>query len=567
MGRGGGGDDDDNDEEGEKEFQNTFRTWKKRGQEVHKLEKEAKKYGMYDELRKELEQESYRYQDDVGDSEEEDEEEKEGEDVEDDEEEEEGDVERSNDENKQLGDALADSMQLYTDYEMAVRKLYTINMYHPVKLGLDNIQFLHGSMGNPMDRIPVVHVAGSNGKGSVCLKIAKTLQLSNPKLKVGLFTSPHISCFRERVQINGEMIPEDDVAAILPELYEICREHDIPATFFELTTAMAFAYFTAEEVDVVVLEVGLGGRLDATNVIAAPALSVITSISLEHTRILGNTIEKIAKEKAGIIKENCPVLVGPHCPHDVIRSCAEEKKASQYYTCEDVLGPLPLEDDYDLENAQIARAAVKILQERIPNVVSNIPDDIIEQGTSQRPPCRFEYGSITGFEYILDVAHNPSAMAYLARKLKKTYPHKKFRVVVGMSADKDIKQCMKHILDIVEGDSSRIYLTEAEHPRAAKLAQVLEATASLDMKNANYHLDNPEIVDMILLAAEESRNENGEDDIIVVCGSIFLMSAARESWLIDVPIDSPAITQCFGVNLRAGQENFGNSTYPLPSDK
>lgn len=548
MGRGG-------DEEGDKEFRDTVREWKKREQEVHELKKQAKKDGMYDELRKELDEQKYRYNEDEEDEDNEDGAEGEDEDLED-----------SQNEEIAAADAFADTLQLYSDYEMAVRKLYTINMYHPVKLGLQNIQSLHACMDECMDRIPIVHVAGSNGKGSVCLKIAKTLQLSNPNLKVGLFTSPHISCFRERVQINGEMIPEEDVAEILPTIYELCQEHDIPATFFEITTAMAFAYFITEKVDIVVLEVGLGGRLDATNVIAAPALSIITSISLEHTRILGNTIEQIAKEKAGIIKENCPVLVGPHCPRDVIKACAEEKHASQYYTCEDVLGPIPLVDDYDLQNAQIATAALKILQERIPDVISNIPDDIIEQGTSQRPPCRFEYGCITDYEYILDVAHNPSAMEYLARKLKKTYPHKKFRVVVGLSADKDIKRCMEHIFNIVEGDSSRIYLTEAEHPRAAKLFQILEATASLDMKNAHYNLEDPEIVDMILLAAEES-NLSGEDEMIVVCGSIFLMSAARESLMIDVPIDSPAITEVAGVNLRAGQENFGNSTYPLPSDK
>ena len=173
---------------------------------------------------------------------------------------------------------------------------------------------------------------------------------------------------------------------------------------------MAFSFYASRETDIVVLETGLGGRLDATNVVASPALAIITSIGLEHTRILGNTIEEIAAEKGGIIKQGRPVLVGPNVPHDVLRKCATDKGASAYYTCEDVMGVAEGElsandawNDYDVENARIVKAALILLQESHPQIVGPISDEIIQQGTSQRPPCRFEHVYCeNGLEVILD---------------------------------------------------------------------------------------------------------------------------------------------------------------------
>ena len=151
----------------------------------------------------------------------------------------------------------------------------------------------------------------------MALKIAKTLQSSG--LNVGLFCSPHVSSFRERMQINDQLIREDEVVHLLPHIYELCKIHDIPATFLEITTLLAFRYFALHQVDVIVLETGLGGRLDATNGITKPAVSIITSIGLEHTRILGDTMELIALEKGGIIKKDWPVLVGPpNVPHETL---------------------------------------------------------------------------------------------------------------------------------------------------------------------------------------------------------------------------------------------------------
>jgi len=480
----------------------------------------------------------------------------------------------------------------YTGYEKWVRRLYATNMFHPVKLGLENMHLLHKLLGSPMDdpdRV-VVHVAGTNGKGSVCLKIANTLRhqerrgaspflgqdadTKDRKLNVGIFCSPHVSSFRERMQVNGEMITEEEVTELLPQIYDLClpENHDIPATFFEITTALAFAFFAKRGADVIVLETGLGGRLDATNVIANPALSIITSIGLEHTRILGDTIELIAKEKGGIIKKDRPVLVGPHCPHDVLTECAREKSAGRYYTPSLVHNSLQdFENtskqakessnddpaDYDKENQEIAKAALVLLEQSHPQFFGkDLTSDEIEQFTSIRPPCRFETLEKEGTTVILDVAHNPSAMEYLVYKLKTTYPDRPFRFVAGMSSDKDLGQCARSLLSTTQESSRNIHLVQAAHPRAASLEHILEAESTLE-KAAHYDFDDRSITKQVLNALELSKENEGE--ILVVCGSVFLMAETREALGIDEPRDSDYIIEMAGAGIRHTQENFGNT--------
>ena len=458
--------------------------------------------------------------------------------------------------------------QSFTPYEQWVRRLYMTNLFHPVKLGLQNIHQLYDALEKPLDSIPVIHVAGTNGKGSVVWKVAQTLQTNG--LKVGMFVSPHISSFRERMQVNGELISEDAVVQLLPRIYEICERDDIPATFFEITTALAMAYFQQQDVDAVVLETGLGGRLDSTNVLTEPTLAIITSIGLEHTRILGDTIELIALEKGGIIKPNRPVLVGPNVPHDVLRQCAVEKGASQYYISDDLVPPAlqssnendtattttPL--DYDQDNARIARAAMKLLQDLEPSLTHGLTEEMIDQGTSQRPPCRFEQVVLPNQTHvILDVAHNPPAMEYLVHKLRATFPDKQFRVVVGMSADKDLVLSTQAILQAVDGDASRIHLVQAAHPRAATVRDILEATRDQGLlTDAQYDLDNTSVTTQVQSAMKLADSTN---EILVVCGSVFLMSEAREALGFDEPRDSEYIAQVAGAGSRHGQENFGNS--------
>jgi dihydrofolate synthase/folylpolyglutamate synthase len=351
------------------------------------------------------------------------------------------------------------------------------------------------------------------------------------------------------MQVNGALISEEEVIAYLPRIYKLCEEHDIPATFFEITTALAFLYFAEQNVDVVVLETGLGGRLDSTNVIAAPALSVITSIGLEHTRILGDTVEEIAVEKGGIIKAGRPVLVGPHVPHEVLRQCAMDKNASAYFTCDDVLGESSsVITDYDEENARIATAAVKLLEKY------NVPDDIVKRGTLSRPPCRFEILEVDGLTAILDVAHNPPAMKYLVRKLEATYPNDKYRMVVGMSSDKDLGQCARSILEAVKDNVKAIHLVQAAHPRAATIEAILAAESSLN--GCHWNDKDRSIAKQVREAMQLAKDNN---EILVLCGSVFLMSEAREALGIDEPRDSKVIAEVAGAGSRHGQENFGNT--------
>jgi len=485
--------------------------------------------------------------------------------------------------------------QEWSNYERLVRKLYMTNLFNPVKLGLENMDKLHKLLGSPMDQpnVSVVHIAGSNGKGSVALKTANTLQRSN--YKVGLFVSPHISSFRERIQIDGTPISESQVERYLQEIFDICEREGIPATFFEVTTALAFHVFASEGVEVVVLETGLGGRLDATNVVKRPALSVITSIGLEHTRILGDTVEKIALEKGGIIKEGCNVLVGKNVPLEVLQQCAKEKKALELYQCDDVMGPEGAPrlvrgmketfEDYDAENSRITSAAIVLLQfhltqQKIANggEVTLITPDEIERGVKIRPPCRFEEmdipttianddGTTTKkiVRVVLDVAHNPQAMDYLIVKLRASYPNNSpdhHRIVVGMSADKDLTYCTEILLDHVTHHPEKLHLVEASHPRAASISSILEANPKL----LESHYDAP-----------GELNENGRDassvskqvrralelaarnnELLVVCGSVFIMADAREELGIVEPRDSAVIAEVAGAGFKSSQENFGD---------
>jgi len=483
----------------------------------------------------------------------------------------------------------------YTEYERLVRRLYRTNLFNAVKLGLDNTERLHRALGDPMDdpSLTVIHVAGTNGKGSVCHKLSRTLSKSGHT--TGLFVSPHISSFRERCQVDGQCMSEEDVIRLLPTIYSACETEDIPATFFEITTALAFLYFREAGCDAVVLETGLGGRLDATNVIKSPAISIITSIGLEHTRILGDTVEEIALEKAGIIKKGRPVLMGPCVPHDVVRNYAKKVDSGNVYTVGDVLGSSPRNNlqtennasppsalnvlpkdlltavDFDKENSQIAEAALRILTEEDSmnrgdnSRLKTITDHDIEQGVSTRPACRFETVTIRcpktekNVTVILDVAHNPPALAQLLTKLESTFPGTKRRIVIGMSSDKDIGLSADIILSVVP--PGNIHLVQAAHPRAATIDQIRSCAPAL-ASTVSAGVDCS--IDAQVRGALELSAWN--DEILVVCGSVFIMSEARMALGFEEPRDTDCISEVAGANLRHSQEHFGNDTITTDSE-
>jgi dihydrofolate synthase/folylpolyglutamate synthase len=367
-------------------------------------------------------------------------------------------------------------------YPELIDKLFNINKHNAVKSGLDNISRLNKFFGFPDRNFKSILVAGTNGKGSVTVKMGKALELAG--YRVGVFTSPHISSFRERIQINGELISEKDVVEHLLELFQTIEKHRIPATFFELTTMLSFNYFASKGVDWAVIETGLGGRFDATNIIL-PELSVITSISLDHEDILGNTLEKIAFEKAGIIKPGIPIVLGPRTPFIPRRIPFYEVNGSF--------------DTTEEENREIAKKGIEILK---------IPLD--PAGLKARLPCRMERFHIDGVEVILDVAHNPDALFHLLNTLK----GKPLRLVFGMSKTKDITKCV----EIVKNHLKHVHLVEVPEGRGHPVNVMQEAFFPVVPEVA------PSIEEGIRRAISIAQSSG---ETVLICGSCYTMGASR----------------------------------------
>lgn len=407
-------------------------------------------------------------------------------------------------------------------YEQLLQRLFSVNFHGGIKLGLTNCLQLNEALDFPIDKFSAIHVAGTNGKGSVVTKIATALQASGKR--VGLYTSPHIACFRERIRINGSMISEEAVQKILSQLFALTEQLNIPATFFEITTLLALVFFAEEKVDVAVIETGLGGRLDATNIVN-PLLTIITSISLDHTEILGNSIEEIAMEKAGIIKAGVPIIIGPRATFKCIQDVAELQQS-----------PLvAVEGNYDnfqSENDAIASTALRQLQ---------IPEWAIQEGLKATPPCRVETwlpnrlvsifpNTPLPKAVILDVAHNPDGISHLIDILHQRYPEAKMRFIVGLSKSKDISACLKLICKV----ASHIYLVEANGNRAATVDTLNNELKSQGFSEhtLTYNLSIPHAIQDAITIAGQQQNA-----IVVVCGTFFIMSDVRKALGIIEPLD------------------------------
>jgi dihydrofolate synthase / folylpolyglutamate synthase len=272
--------------------------------------------------------------------------------------------------------------------------------------------------------------------------------------------------------------------------------------------------------------------------------------------------------------------VGPNVPHNVLKQCSIDKQTSGYYTCDDVLndhGTASVDPvvDYDLENSRIATAALELLrrQSSMPErrdllLFRSLTDDQIRTGVSRRPSCRFEQftfpllpqdSAASKIPVVLDVAHNPPAMELLAYKLQKTYPLARFRVVVGLSSDKDLQLCLQYLSPVIQGDLSRLYFVQASHPRAATLESLVDATTVItDASTANYDLDDRSISKQILAAINDMKKTT-DDEVLVICGSVFIMAEARETLGFDEPRDSQYIAEVAGAGVKHGQENFANT--------
>ncbi|MFH1505371.1 MAG: folylpolyglutamate synthase/dihydrofolate synthase family protein [archaeon] len=368
-----------------------------------------------------------------------------------------------------------------------------------IKLGLKNISELMAKLGNPQDKFNSVHVAGTNGKGSVCAFLASILEQEG--YKVGVYTSPHLVDFRERIRINEKKISKKDISEILAKIKPHIKDH----TFFEIVTALAFLYFTKEKVDIAIIEVGMGGRLDATNVIT-PLVSAITNISLEHTCHLGETVDKIAFEKAGIIKEKVPVVVSEDCKGlEVIKKVVGQKGA-KLYLAERRKIDSALKGDFQYANVSLALEILEILKSK--GFKSSV-ESIAKGLNAVKWPGRLDFISKN---ILFDCAHNPNAAKALEKELKKIKKAgKDIYIVLGIMKDKDIE----HIVSELEDVAKEIIITRPHIARAA----MPDTIAGFVHKKVS-------VIGDISDSLEYAKLKAGKNGLVVVTGSIFTVGEA-----------------------------------------
>jgi dihydrofolate synthase/folylpolyglutamate synthase len=407
----------------------------------------------------------------------------------------------------------------------SLKKLFSLHSFG-IKLGLDNINSFLNEIGKPYQKLKMFHVAGSNGKGSTSAFLASIMMEYN--YKVGLYTSPHFVRFNERIKINGKEIPDESIASFIDQYDKLIDQFNL--TFFEVTTAMAFSYFEANNVDFAVIETGLGGRLDATNVIK-PLASIITSISLEHTHILGNSIEEIAAEKAGIIKSGVPVFIGklPSKAVEVIETkCSgsvselfkiaeyvnEKKNSFELYTDELELDDwkMPLRGDYQKYNAALAALVIsKILDESDSNIIERGIKDIVKNTGIQG---RYEFYQKHP-DIIFDSAHNPEGFRNFLDEFKKDI-RKYSKKIVLFGAMKD--KAVANMLSLLKEYFDEIHVTTINIERACTINELKEIAGKINI-NVLVEEDPLELV--------LNFNQENEKNVLVVLGSMYLLGELK----------------------------------------
>lgn len=409
------------------------------------------------------------------------------------------------------------------NYKESVEYIHSLLQFG-IKPGLERISMLLSSLGNPQDKIKTVHIAGTNGKGSTSTHIANILTAAGHK--TGLYTSPYVLSFCERIQIDGESISEEKlsktVTKVQKEIFKL-NEKGIVITEFEAITAVAFLYFYEEKCDFAVIEVGLGGRFDATNVLSSPKASVITSISLDHTKILGDTLPQIAFEKCGIIKEGVPVVTSANQNSEVlsvIKQTARDRNCNLTVTTpknaeivSDVLGETVFEYDgesytlhlcgeHQIENAVNAIESARLL---------GISEEFIKSGIAKTQMlARME---IIGKEPLIirDGGHNEGCAKAL-RNFILRYRIKNIKMLVGMMADKDTDRYLQLVCPLCDS----VTVCTPSNPRAES-AEDLLISAKKYCKEA-FATQNPkEAYEQVLRSANK-------DGTVLLCGSFYLMS-------------------------------------------
>jgi len=439
-------------------------------------------------------------------------------------------------------------------YKEALDYLYSLTNYEvksafayaPQFFDLGRVKRLLDMLGNPQHKFKSIHIAGTKGKGSTSAMLASILKTAG--YRTGLYTSPHLHTFRERIQVDNAYISEDDFAAFAERLRPLA-EQDKELTTFEVATALAFTYFAQVGVEIAVVEVGLGGRLDATNVVL-PLVSVISTIGHDHMHILGKTLAQIATEKAGIIKERIPVVTAPQEPAALAvieRACIEKHAPlhtvsrdwkwratnhsleGQEFTAADRLrNPssttssasykglyIPLLGKHQLRNAAVVLETIETLR----SWGINVSNSALRQGLRDVVwPARFEIMGRDPY-FIVDGAHNVDSARSLAATLQQYFPNSPPWFVLAILADKDIPAILRQLLPHAQG----AFFARAHHPRAADPRQLQEKAVHYAIPTA--------IIEDVGLATRRALEQAGNDGLVVASGSFTTAGAARETWL------------------------------------
>jgi len=428
-------------------------------------------------------------------------------------------------------------------YQQTIEYLFSrLPMYSRIgaaafKKDLTNTIILCEDIGNPHHKFKSIHVAGTNGKGSVSHMLAAILQTAG--YKTGLYTSPHLKDFRERIKVNGVEINEKFITDFTEKIKPLIEE--IEPSFFEITVAMAFDYFAKQEVDIAVIEVGLGGRFDSTNIIT-PELSVITNIGWDHMNILGDSLEKITFEKGGIIKPNIPVVIGETIPESkpIFEKIASEKNAPLHLATKErnVASWEWEKHELIVEIAENGKTDHKKYHLDLPGIYQSknlltvletcsvlkdleydIDENEIRQGLQKTKKLTGLHGRWEVIHenpaIVLDVGHNEDGIKQIIQQIELT-THHELHIIIGMVKDKEIDT----VLSLLP-HSANYYFTQAHIPRALPAETLKEKAGEFNLKGKTY----PDVNEAI----KEAKSKSHKDDLILICGSVFLVGEVNGS--------------------------------------
>ncbi len=415
-------------------------------------------------------------------------------------------------------------------YKDSIDYLYGLQKYG-VKFGLNCTEKILSRLGDPHHQLRCIHIGGTNGKGSTAAMLSSIL--SRHGCKVGLYTSPHLVRFTERFRINDQEAPVERILDVFERVRQHINDRE-PPTFFEMVTAMGFLYFAEEKVDFAIIEVGMGGRLDATNVIK-PLVSIITNVSYDHQEFLGSTLASIAREKAGIIKEGAPVVTGARQPltQGILRATAFKRRTSLYSLGEDfrvrrsvdgsfqyqgIRSQLPslslkLKGAHQCGNAALALASLELLEKEghLQLIRTSIKDGLLDVYW----PARLEVLDEKPL-MVLDGAHNPDGAESLREALKHSFSYNKLHLVLGVMADKDIRGIFRRLLPLAE----TAIFTRPRYSRAASAESLQQLAGSYAQRQ--YIIPDP------ASAIRQAKLLAAPDDLICITGSLYFAGEIKE---------------------------------------